>query len=397
MDVSAAPVVRVAFGWRAREVEWQSTARVAFPDDDVSSEILENEPAALAYAEPAHAFALPPGRFLRVDHAAGRMYSATTTPHLDALTPAAAVSLADSVARLLGGAGWASVPGEGLGGTAAVAAAVRYASDGQGGFGVSHMGTYRVPRPAAPWAGLPPNGPPRVREWDGAEATITLRPVRSAVAGSARLILQVQLGLAPDAFRDDGDGIAMEGPPFGAAAAADPDDSQRVVGWLRRASGDAWLRPWRLTPKRLAAYAAAARSIAYGGPAVEAEAPAGLFDADRQPLLRPWAFGDGPGGPDAFDPARAVAELLAARPALAAAVRPHMSLDDSAAAQLKLLVSVRALVLLFGVGARDLTEDDVRAWVAAAGPRAGAEADFAASLVTLVAARAHVDSAFVAA
>lgn len=91
---------------------------------------------------------------------------------------------------------------------------------------------------------------------------------------------------------------------------------------------------------------------------------------------------------------RAVAALLAERPALAAAVRSRTSLEEFAAAHLKLLVGVRALVRLFGVGAETLTADGVRAWAEAAHPREGAEADLAASLVTIVSARAHVDCGF---
>ena len=191
---ASAPLVRVAFGWRAREVERQSTARVAFPDDDISAEILENEPVALAYVEPAHPFTLPPGRFLRVNQAAGRVYDVTVTPHLAALAPADATALADSVVRTLEHAGWARVPDEGRGVAAAVADAARYGSDGKGGFGVSHVGTWRVPRPQEPWAARPPDAPPRVREWDGVQALVTVRPVRSrAGADSVRLILEVKL------------------------------------------------------------------------------------------------------------------------------------------------------------------------------------------------------------
>ena len=188
------PVVRVAFGWRAREVERQSTAPVTFPDDDVSADILENEPVALAYAEPAHAFTLPPGRFLRVDQTAGRVYDATATPHLAALTPAEAVALADSVAHLFQHAGWAPVPSAGRGSATAVADAVRYGTGGKGGFGVADVGTWRVPRPAAVWAARPADAPARPNYWDGVEGRISVRPLRAGVtAAGVKLIVQVKL------------------------------------------------------------------------------------------------------------------------------------------------------------------------------------------------------------
>lgn len=54
----------------------------------------------------------------------------------------------------------------------------------------------------------------------------------------------------------------------------------RVLDWARRESGDVWLRPWRLTAERLNVYAAAVRAVVYGGPAVDAEDPASVLDAD---------------------------------------------------------------------------------------------------------------------
>lgn len=190
---SDAPVVRVAFGWSAHEVERASTASVGFSDQDVGSVLVEHTPTALSYAEPAHAFTLPPGRFLRVNQAAGRVYDASATPHLEALTREAAVALADSVTRLLEYAGWARVPGEGRG-PAAVADAERYARDGAGGVGVAQVGAWRIPRPAAAWAARPRDAPPRPGRWDGVTAVITVHPVR-AVTGSepVTLILEVQL------------------------------------------------------------------------------------------------------------------------------------------------------------------------------------------------------------
>lgn len=175
-----------------------------------------------------------------------------------------------------------------------------------------------------------------------------------------------------------------------------PAGAAGVLDWARRESGDLWLRPWRLTPERLATYAACVRAIVDGGPAVNAEDPAAVLDADRQPVLRPWEFADAPDRPAGFDPARAVAALLAARPALAAAVQPHMALGDFAAAHLRLLVGVQALVRLFGVDAAALTVDRLCVWADAAGVRGTKEEeDFVASLATIVGARAHVDGRFV--
>lgn len=197
---SSAPTVRVALGWRARDVERESTAHVIFADQDESTVILENDPAALVYADPQHAFVLPAGRFVRVDQVAGRVYAASATPHLDALTPAAATTLADSVSRLLEHAGWQRATGvlgsagPGLGTVAAVAAAVRYGSDGQGGAGVSHVGTWRVPRSGAPWAALPAGTQQSPEFWDGGEAVLTLMPTNTrSTPANVRLILQVRV------------------------------------------------------------------------------------------------------------------------------------------------------------------------------------------------------------
>lgn len=187
----AVPLVRVAFGWRAREVERQSTARLTFPDQDESTAILEGAPAALAYVEGAHAVTLPPGRFLAVEQLAGRVYRATATPQSDALAPDAATQLGEALAARLDAAGWARVSGAGLGVDQAVAQAVQSATNTRGGFGVAHVGTWRTPRPAASWAVVPPNGPARVREWDGVEAVVTVRPLRSR--GVPRLLFQVQM------------------------------------------------------------------------------------------------------------------------------------------------------------------------------------------------------------
>jgi hypothetical protein len=187
-------VVRVALGWRAREVEERSSPGVQrFSDQDLGVIILERDPSALAYADPTHAFTLPAGRFLRLDQAAGRVFEAKATPHLDALTATAASVLIDSVARLLEGAGWQRVPGAGSG-AGALREAAEFAASGKRGFGVMHVGTWRVRRPPAPWAALPAGARAYPDAWDGVECTVTVRPTGAATrAEDARMILQVRV------------------------------------------------------------------------------------------------------------------------------------------------------------------------------------------------------------
>lgn len=183
------PVVRVALGWRARDVEQQSSAPVHFPDRDLGTVILEDQPAVLAYADPAHAFMLPPGRFLRLDEAAGRVYEAAATPHVAALVPQEAVVLADSIVRSLERAGWTRASGIGRGAIGAVTAAVERPGDAQ-------VGTWRVARGGATWAALPTGTPPSAEFWNGTEAVVTVRRLRGSGA-DARLVLQVQLTDVP--------------------------------------------------------------------------------------------------------------------------------------------------------------------------------------------------------
>jgi hypothetical protein len=174
---------------------------VRFRDRDRSTVVVEGTPSVLAYADPAHGFVLPPGRFVRVDQAAGRVYRASATPHLDALTAEAAHALADSVGALLTRAGWAPVPGAGPGAAVALRAAARAAVDPHGGMGVADVGVWHLPRPVAPWAALPVGAGPAPREWDGPEATVDVQPVRPADpagnAGGVRFVLQVRLWDGP--------------------------------------------------------------------------------------------------------------------------------------------------------------------------------------------------------
>lgn len=187
------PVVRLALGWRAREVERRSTAQVRFPDDDYSVEIFEDGPVALSYADPAHAFMLPPGRYLRVDQVAGRVYVVSASPQMDVLAPEAALALADSVARLLEGAGWRRDTTAGLGARAAVAEAAR--AMGAPGTGTIGVGRWHIPRSPEPWAAVPPDPVPYRGGREGVDATLTVRPIkgRSLAAGEPRLLLTLRL------------------------------------------------------------------------------------------------------------------------------------------------------------------------------------------------------------
>lgn len=191
--VTAPREVRLALGWRARDVERQSTAPVQFYDDDRSAEILEDGPVSLAYADPAHAFVLPPGRYLRVDQAAGRVYMAGASPQMDVVGPAEAVALGDSVVRLLEGAGWKRDTRAWVGPAAAVATAIRLIpSDGTG---TTTVGVWRIPRSVAPWAAVPPDPLPYRPDEDGVEANLTVKPMkrRSAAEGAPRLLYTLRV------------------------------------------------------------------------------------------------------------------------------------------------------------------------------------------------------------
>lgn len=177
-------------------------------------------------------------------------------------------------------------------------------------------------------------------------------------------------------------GSGVDAPDFG------------TLAWLRRASGDVRLPAWRLTPERLAAYVAGARALRYAGPGIEADDPGAVLDPNRQPLLRPWEYPPGYPGPGDRNPAHALAEFITQQPTLSAVLRPEVDLAEFGAAQLKLTVCARALVLLFGDDVADLVPDRLQAWLDAQQPGAGAEADFAASLLTTVEGYGAVTSAF---
>ncbi len=185
-------------------------------------------------------------------------------------------------------------------------------------------------------------------------------------------------------------------PAPSAGASSQSGAPLRVVDWARRESGDVWLRPYRLTPERLVAYAAAVRAVVDGDPSVAADDPAAVLDPDRDARLRPWAYAAEFGLVEgaAVDPAGALAARVAERPALAAAVQSRMPLQEFAAAHLKLHAGAWALVRAFGTLAEVLTAEDVGRWAAAVGAGDAAAADFVASLETIVEARAHVSPAF---
>lgn len=187
------PQVRVAMGWRAREVERRSTAQVRFNDDDYSVIVVEDGPVSLAYADSAHAFVLPSGRYLRADQAAGRVFSASASPQMDALAPEAVEVLADSIAHLLENAGWRRVAGVGLGARAAVVEATRAASGD--GSGTVDVGAWQSPRAAEPWAAVPPDPVVRRTVRPGVDASLSVRPMkrRSAVEGGPRLLLTLRV------------------------------------------------------------------------------------------------------------------------------------------------------------------------------------------------------------
>ncbi len=170
-----------------------------FRHDDRGGEVLRGGPVALAYADPRHAVVLPPGAIIDLRQYAGRVYNVAATPHMAALAPNAARQLADSVARLFAGAGWAPVPGAGTGDAAAAVRAALASQDAPNpGLGAVDVGAWRVPRPAAAWAALPPGAAAEPGAWDGTEALVQVKPLRHAPAasdgamGAGRLVVQVE-------------------------------------------------------------------------------------------------------------------------------------------------------------------------------------------------------------
>lgn len=191
------PTVHAVLGARALDVEHASGGALHFPDDDGSAAVLTDDPVALVYADSTHGFTLPAGRFLRIDQEAGRVHTISVTPHLDALTPATARVLVDSVGSLLRHAGWHAVPGRGEGIDAALRASTAAAMNPQGGFGVVDVGQWRLPRARTAASALPVGATSRPDQWDGPEAALDVKPVRPAdPAANARgvtFVLQLRL------------------------------------------------------------------------------------------------------------------------------------------------------------------------------------------------------------
>lgn len=165
-----------------------------------------------------------------------------------------------------------------------------------------------------------------------------------------------------------------------------PARADDAVAHLRRASGDVRLPPGRLTPVRLQAYIAAVRAIGRAQRAVVGEDPGAVLDRARQPALRPWEGGGS-------DPVRVVADAIRARPALLAAIRPHLAAAEFAAVHVRLSVCARAFELLGGA-AGPPNGEQIRVWVSAHRPRPGPEADFAASLIAAADAQELINAAY---
>lgn len=248
------PQVRVVLGWRAREIERASTARVRFPDDDRSTIVLENDPSVLVYADPAHSFTLPPGRFLRADQSAGRVYSISVTPHLDALTMQSARVLADSVGTLLERAGWQRAPGQGIGADAALRASARMAVDPAAGFGVVDVAQWRLPRANAPWTTLPPGAPTTAWDggWNGPEAAIDVKPVRPAdpVGNAHGVLFVLELRLTDESlsaalsYQVDARRERLNGEPQ-TLASWDRQPNEDITALVRRRAAEAMARSTR--------------------------------------------------------------------------------------------------------------------------------------------------------
>ncbi len=191
------------------------------------------------------------------------------------------------------------------------------------------------------------------------------------------------------------------GPAHGLAdtlAVEDSPESLRLydagaLDRLRRAVGDVRLRPWRVTPERFAAYLAGLHAIAGTIPKREARAAQLALDPERHPEFKPWASREAlrAGEPD---PARLLAAAMRQQPAVAGALmRARVPVDDWAATQTKMIACARALSFFIGAGGEPPGGRAIRAWLAAQRPRAGAEAEFAESLVAFTERGPQIDAA----
>lgn len=176
-DAGTTSVVRVGLGWRARDVERQASAHVQFPDRDRSAAIIEDTLTSLAYADPQHGFTLPPGRYVRLDQFAGRVFRATATPHGTALSDAGVRATLRSIGIAFADAGWRPAPGIWAGVDGALAFARRRVSDPNSGTGFVDVQGWRVPRASAPSSALPPGARSSTDQWDGPEAVLSIRPL----------------------------------------------------------------------------------------------------------------------------------------------------------------------------------------------------------------------------
>jgi hypothetical protein len=103
------PVVRAAAGQPVTEAQAMSTAKLGFPDEDISTSIMD-EPVLFEYADPAHRFGLPPTRFVWLNQTAGRIHDVILTPQLEFTDWPATRVLAESVVRTVERAGWTPDP-----------------------------------------------------------------------------------------------------------------------------------------------------------------------------------------------------------------------------------------------------------------------------------------------
>lgn len=192
--------MRAALGWRARDVERQSTAEVRFEDADRSSVVLADDPVQLVYADPAHGFTLPPGRYVRVIQEAGRVSAVSAAPQVDALPRERARALVLRLAALLEAAGWRRAASEDLGALAdlpleqALDRALGQAAARSSGF--TGVAAWRAPRPGTPWAALPEGAPRGADVWDGLEVLVSVNTIDGDAdgrPGSGRFVINVDV------------------------------------------------------------------------------------------------------------------------------------------------------------------------------------------------------------
>jgi hypothetical protein len=102
-------VVRAAIGDRADSVQARSSHPVRFPDEELSTIVVETA-AVFEYADPERGFRLPPTRFVWINQGAGRVYSILTTPQLEAAPWNELRALTEQTVRTIDAAGWPRAP-----------------------------------------------------------------------------------------------------------------------------------------------------------------------------------------------------------------------------------------------------------------------------------------------